>query len=84
MGEGQSGVLLRVLLCVLLGVLPWIPKWAAVVTPRKQMHPETANAVDPSNTCVRLVRRENIPTLTASDWSLVRIYPHVLRPIGPS
>eukprot|EP00976_Prorocentrum_cordatum_P063073 1176969-Prorocentrum_minimum.AAC.2 len=34
--------------------------------------------------CVRLVRHENIPTLPASDWSVVRIYPRFLRPIGPS
>eukprot|EP00976_Prorocentrum_cordatum_P082949 1185045-Prorocentrum_minimum.AAC.2 len=33
---------------------------------------------------IGLVRRENIPALSASDWSVVRIYPHVLRPIGPS
>ena len=34
--------------------------------------------------CVRLVRRETIPTLPASDWSVVRIYPRFLRLIGPS
>eukprot|EP00959_Pyramimonas_sp_CCMP1952_P293947 6147692-Pyramimonas_sp.AAC.2 len=28
-------------------------------------------------TCIRLVRRENIPALPASDWSVVRIYPRV-------
>eukprot|EP00976_Prorocentrum_cordatum_P071057 1180165-Prorocentrum_minimum.AAC.7 len=27
---------------------------------------------------------ENIPALSASDWSVVRIYPRFLRPIGPS
>eukprot|EP00976_Prorocentrum_cordatum_P043227 875450-Prorocentrum_minimum.AAC.1 len=27
---------------------------------------------------------ENIPALPASDWFLVRVYPHFLRPIGPS
>eukprot|EP00976_Prorocentrum_cordatum_P075201 1181820-Prorocentrum_minimum.AAC.1 len=32
--------------------------------------------------CVRLVRRGNIPTHPASDWSVVRIYPCVLRLIG--
>eukprot|EP00976_Prorocentrum_cordatum_P088928 1187543-Prorocentrum_minimum.AAC.1 len=32
--------------------------------------------------CVRLVRRENIPVLPASDWSVVRIYLCVLRLIG--
>eukprot|EP00959_Pyramimonas_sp_CCMP1952_P463529 9485091-Pyramimonas_sp.AAC.1 len=26
---------------------------------------------------------ENIPTLAASDWSAVRIYPRLMRPIGP-
>eukprot|EP00959_Pyramimonas_sp_CCMP1952_P095601 1998511-Pyramimonas_sp.AAC.1 len=31
-----------------------------------------------------LVHRENIPALPASDWSIVRIYPHFLRLIGPS
>eukprot|EP00976_Prorocentrum_cordatum_P017950 362332-Prorocentrum_minimum.AAC.1 len=34
--------------------------------------------------CVRLVHRENIPTLPESDWSIVRISPHFLRLIGPS
>eukprot|EP00959_Pyramimonas_sp_CCMP1952_P364720 7637720-Pyramimonas_sp.AAC.1 len=34
--------------------------------------------------CVRLVCRENIPALPASDWSAVRIYPRFLCPIGPS
>eukprot|EP00976_Prorocentrum_cordatum_P048259 974191-Prorocentrum_minimum.AAC.3 len=29
-------------------------------------------------------RRENIPARPASDWSIVRIYPRVLRPTGPS
>eukprot|EP00959_Pyramimonas_sp_CCMP1952_P371902 7787849-Pyramimonas_sp.AAC.1 len=33
---------------------------------------------------VRLVRRENIPTLPASDWSTVRIYLRFLRLIGQS
>eukprot|EP00959_Pyramimonas_sp_CCMP1952_P299585 6266117-Pyramimonas_sp.AAC.1 len=34
---------------------------------------------------VRLVRRENIlPTLPASDWSVVSIYPRFLCLIGPS
>eukprot|EP00959_Pyramimonas_sp_CCMP1952_P094921 1985255-Pyramimonas_sp.AAC.1 len=28
--------------------------------------------------CVRLVRRENIPALSVSDWSVVRIYPRFL------
>eukprot|EP00976_Prorocentrum_cordatum_P102802 1193212-Prorocentrum_minimum.AAC.12 len=32
---------------------------------------------------VCLVHRENIPTLPASDWSIVRIYSCFLRPIGP-
>eukprot|EP00959_Pyramimonas_sp_CCMP1952_P150060 3139997-Pyramimonas_sp.AAC.1 len=32
---------------------------------------------------VRLVRRGNIPTRPASDWSVVGIYPRVLRPMGP-
>eukprot|EP00959_Pyramimonas_sp_CCMP1952_P369794 7745303-Pyramimonas_sp.AAC.1 len=32
----------------------------------------------------RATRRENIPTLPASDWSVVRIYPRFLRPVGPS
>eukprot|EP00959_Pyramimonas_sp_CCMP1952_P199097 4164666-Pyramimonas_sp.AAC.1 len=32
----------------------------------------------------RLVRRENMPTLPASDWSVVRICLRFLRPIGPS
>eukprot|EP00959_Pyramimonas_sp_CCMP1952_P218186 4563731-Pyramimonas_sp.AAC.2 len=31
-----------------------------------------------------LVRRENIPARPASGWSGVRVYPHVLRLIGPS
>eukprot|EP00976_Prorocentrum_cordatum_P035759 727030-Prorocentrum_minimum.AAC.1 len=31
--------------------------------------------------CVRLVRRENMPAHPASDWSAVRICPRVLRPI---
>eukprot|EP00959_Pyramimonas_sp_CCMP1952_P013161 278121-Pyramimonas_sp.AAC.1 len=30
----------------------------------------------------RLVRHENIPTCPASDWSAMRIYPHVLHMIG--
>eukprot|EP00976_Prorocentrum_cordatum_P117736 1196353-Prorocentrum_minimum.AAC.6 len=30
------------------------------------------------------VRRENIPVHPASDWSVVGIYPCILRPIGPS
>ena len=34
--------------------------------------------------CVRLVRHENIPARPASDWSVMKIYPRVLRPIGPS
>eukprot|EP00976_Prorocentrum_cordatum_P078957 1183346-Prorocentrum_minimum.AAC.3 len=34
--------------------------------------------------CVRLVHRENIPTLPASDWSAVRISPRFQRLIGPS
>eukprot|EP00959_Pyramimonas_sp_CCMP1952_P064870 1354515-Pyramimonas_sp.AAC.1 len=29
--------------------------------------------------CVRLARREDIPVLTVSDWSVVRIYPRLLR-----
>ena len=29
------------------------------------------------------VRRENIPALPASDWSVVRIYPRFLLLIGP-
>eukprot|EP00976_Prorocentrum_cordatum_P002014 40386-Prorocentrum_minimum.AAC.1 len=33
---------------------------------------------------VRLVQRGNIPTRPTSDWSSVGIFPHVLRPIGPS
>eukprot|EP00959_Pyramimonas_sp_CCMP1952_P367312 7693318-Pyramimonas_sp.AAC.1 len=33
--------------------------------------------------CVRLVRCKNIPACPASDWSAVRIYPRVLRPIYP-
>eukprot|EP00976_Prorocentrum_cordatum_P001358 27139-Prorocentrum_minimum.AAC.1 len=37
----------------------------------------------PRASCVRLVHRENIPARPASDWSIVRRYPHVLRPIGP-
>eukprot|EP00959_Pyramimonas_sp_CCMP1952_P468071 9492612-Pyramimonas_sp.AAC.1 len=32
----------------------------------------------------RLVRRKNMPAHPASDWSVVRIYPRILRPIGPS
>eukprot|EP00959_Pyramimonas_sp_CCMP1952_P202876 4242907-Pyramimonas_sp.AAC.1 len=32
----------------------------------------------------RLVRHENIPPRIASDWSVVRIYQLVLRPMGPS
>eukprot|EP00976_Prorocentrum_cordatum_P077187 1182585-Prorocentrum_minimum.AAC.1 len=31
----------------------------------------------------RVVRRENIPALHASDWSAVRIYPRFASPIGP-
>eukprot|EP00959_Pyramimonas_sp_CCMP1952_P090057 1885232-Pyramimonas_sp.AAC.1 len=34
--------------------------------------------------CVRLVRHENIPEIPVSDWSLMRIYPCLLCPIGPS
>eukprot|EP00976_Prorocentrum_cordatum_P083475 1185265-Prorocentrum_minimum.AAC.1 len=30
------------------------------------------------------VRRESIPALPACDWSVVRVYPHFLRAIGPS
>eukprot|EP00959_Pyramimonas_sp_CCMP1952_P204607 4278324-Pyramimonas_sp.AAC.1 len=37
-----------------------------------------------AHTRVRLVRRENIPAFPASDWSVVRIYPRFLRPIGTS
>eukprot|EP00976_Prorocentrum_cordatum_P039557 803982-Prorocentrum_minimum.AAC.1 len=33
--------------------------------------------------CVRLVHRENIPVLHASDWYIVRIYPCFMRLIGP-
>eukprot|EP00959_Pyramimonas_sp_CCMP1952_P383304 8031818-Pyramimonas_sp.AAC.1 len=32
-----------------------------------------------SGGCVRLVRRENIPVLPASDWSVRRIYPCFLK-----
>eukprot|EP00976_Prorocentrum_cordatum_P090047 1187953-Prorocentrum_minimum.AAC.1 len=39
---------------------------------------------DGDGSCVRLVRHENIPARPASDWSVMRIYPRVLRPIGPS
>eukprot|EP00959_Pyramimonas_sp_CCMP1952_P069295 1446109-Pyramimonas_sp.AAC.1 len=40
------------------------------------------NGAHPHN--IRLVRRENILALPASDWSNVRIYSRLLRPIGPS
>eukprot|EP00976_Prorocentrum_cordatum_P062624 1176788-Prorocentrum_minimum.AAC.3 len=33
--------------------------------------------------CARLDRGANIPTLPASDWTIVRIYPRFLHPIGP-
>eukprot|EP00976_Prorocentrum_cordatum_P073924 1181315-Prorocentrum_minimum.AAC.1 len=46
-------------------------------------------AEGPEDSCARggtagLLTRENIPARPASDWSVVRIYPRVLRPIGPS
>eukprot|EP00959_Pyramimonas_sp_CCMP1952_P015123 320070-Pyramimonas_sp.AAC.2 len=31
----------------------------------------------------RSLRSENIPALPVSDWSVVRIYPRFLCPIGP-
>eukprot|EP00976_Prorocentrum_cordatum_P010607 211910-Prorocentrum_minimum.AAC.1 len=46
-------------------------------------HASAPPASTPS-TCTRLVRRENIPARPASDLSVVRVYPRVLRPIGPS
>eukprot|EP00959_Pyramimonas_sp_CCMP1952_P019272 407260-Pyramimonas_sp.AAC.1 len=36
-----------------------------------------------SNT-LYMARQKNIPALPLSDWSIVRIYPHFMRPIGPS
>eukprot|EP00976_Prorocentrum_cordatum_P061331 1176253-Prorocentrum_minimum.AAC.1 len=45
--------------------------------------PKSGTAEYTRASCVRLVRRENIPALPASDRSAARIYPRFLRPIGP-
>eukprot|EP00959_Pyramimonas_sp_CCMP1952_P437045 9150794-Pyramimonas_sp.AAC.1 len=45
-------------------------------------NPRFLRLIGPSRCRVRLVHRENIPTLSASDWSIVRIYPRFLRLIG--
>eukprot|EP00976_Prorocentrum_cordatum_P110070 1195131-Prorocentrum_minimum.AAC.5 len=44
--------------------------------------PQTAPPSARSPAPARLVCRENIPARPASDWSVVRIYPRVPRPIG--
>eukprot|EP00976_Prorocentrum_cordatum_P017716 356766-Prorocentrum_minimum.AAC.1 len=36
------------------------------------------------DSCVRLVRRENVPASPASGWFVVRIHSRFLRPIGSS
>eukprot|EP00976_Prorocentrum_cordatum_P092084 1188784-Prorocentrum_minimum.AAC.3 len=37
-------------------------------------HAAARRDVQAASSCVRLVRRENIPTLRASDWSIMRIF----------
>eukprot|EP00976_Prorocentrum_cordatum_P008495 169637-Prorocentrum_minimum.AAC.1 len=53
-------------------------------TPARRCAPPAMYVTRCHATCVGLVHRENIPTLPAYDWSVVRIYPRFLRMIGPS
>eukprot|EP00976_Prorocentrum_cordatum_P109044 1194954-Prorocentrum_minimum.AAC.1 len=57
---------------------------APPANPRRTPRCAAAFADSPGRTCARWVHREGIPTRPASDWSVVRIYPHALRLIGPS
>eukprot|EP00959_Pyramimonas_sp_CCMP1952_P441854 9250102-Pyramimonas_sp.AAC.1 len=50
-----------------------------IYTMRRVRHGEYTHA-----SCIRLVRRENIPTFPASNWSVVKIYSRFMRLIGPS